>query len=104
MLAKSRHTGDVDALTAAVLALVTAHAGLPLAVHGRGFHPREHVRVTIGARVDTVRASRTGTFVAPFPGLTLSRCGAILVRAAGSEGTAAALQVPRPACLPVRTP
>lgn len=94
----------MDALTAAALALVLAHGSSPLAVHGRGFHAREHVRVTIGARADTVVATRDGTFVAPFPGFTISRCGAVLIRAVGSKGTTAALKIPRPACLPARTP
>jgi hypothetical protein len=73
----------------------------PLVVGGTGFGAREPVLLTYTAadltrRVLGVRADRSGAFRARFE-LRLDRCAAFTVRAAGTRGSRAVLQVV-PAC------
>ena len=73
----------------------------PLVVGGTGFGAREPVLLTYTAadltrRVLGVRANRSGSFRARFE-LRLDRCAAFTVRAAGTRGSRAVLQVD-PAC------
>jgi hypothetical protein len=81
----------------------------PFTVRGSGFHSREHVKVTLVFRTTEVRrvtASKAGAFVARFDeSVQLSRCNiGFSVRAIGGRGTNAALKIPRPACIPARSP
>jgi hypothetical protein len=76
-------------------------AGLaPLAVNGRGFGKGERVVLTASApsaqRALGVHAKRNGTFKARFD-LRLGRCAPLTVRAVGSLGSRAILQV-EPGC------
>lgn len=71
----------------------------PLQVSGRDFGPRELVRLRYepaagGVRVRTVQATRQGRLRAAFP-VRLGRCQSFTVRAAGSAGSRAVLQVER---------
>lgn len=72
----------------------------PLTIAGRGFGAGEAVAVTAAtagtARTVGVTARRNGSFRARFE-LRLDRCNALVVRAAGSLGTRAVLQV-EPGC------
>jgi hypothetical protein len=112
--------GSVFALCSAGILAATAGAAsypaslhlvklAPFTVRGSGFKPAERVRVTLVFRTTQVRrvvAARTGTFVARFDeNVRLSRCSvAFSVRATGGRGTNAALKIPRPACMPARSP
>jgi hypothetical protein len=104
------------ALTAAVaaLAVVVAYPALaaqprrasleleslaPLQVSGRDFGPREAVRLRYEAadgagRTRTVQATRLGRLHAAFP-VRVGRCVSFTVRAAGTAGSRAVLQVER---------
>jgi hypothetical protein len=65
------------------------------------------VRVTVqpaAIAAIRVRADRAGVFSASLPGLTSSRCMGIRISATGTHGTLAILKLPRPACMPARTP
>lgn len=68
----------------------------PLTVEGRGFGPRERVVLSASAlgaqRARTARATRDGRFVVRFT-LRLGRCAELTVRARGSLGHRAILQV-----------
>ena len=68
----------------------------PVTVEGRGFAPRERVVLTVSAlgaqRARTVLASRDGRFRSRFT-LRLGRCAELTVRARGSRGHRAILQV-----------
>jgi hypothetical protein len=81
----------------------------PLTVGGTGFRPAERIRVTLVFGTTEVRrviAGKTGRFVARFDDdVQLSRCNIrFAVSAAGARGTNAALKIPRPACMPARSP
>jgi hypothetical protein len=82
-------------------AAIQLESTAPLVVRGKHFGTREPVLLTYTAadltrRVVGVRAKRDGSFRATFP-LSLDRCAAFTVRAAGLRGTRAVLQV-EPAC------
>jgi hypothetical protein len=71
----------------------------PLGVTGRNFAPREGVLLIFRgedgrSRVATVRATRTGRFRASFQ-IRLRRCDSFVIRAAGTAGNRAVLQVER---------
>ena len=72
----------------------------PLVVRGIGFGAGEHVAVIAAVPGDQhiveLDARRDGRFVAEFP-LSLKRCAAITVRAIGTLGSRAILQV-KPGC------
>jgi len=71
----------------------------PVTIAGTRFRGREQVRVTVN-RLRTVRvtADRTGRFTATFPGIRVPRCGTFFVRAVGSAGSRASLELPLPEC------
>jgi hypothetical protein len=72
---------------------------VPLTVQGRSFRPRETVRLSAGGRALTVRANRSGTFVATLGGG--DRCNTTRVLATGSAGSSAVVKVlSSPACPP----
>ena len=71
----------------------------PLSVTGRSFAPREGVLLILRGdggltRVVTTRATRSGRFRAAFR-IRLGRCDSFVVRAAGTSGSRAVLQVER---------
>jgi hypothetical protein len=72
----------------------------PVVVHGRGFAPREPILVTARAgnarRVVPLVARRNGTFRARF-NLRLGPCAPLTIRAIGTRGSRAILQV-EPGC------
>jgi hypothetical protein len=74
----------------------------PLTLAGKGFKPREHVRVTVAREDKTVarvlEASEVGSFIVSFAELKLRRCAALLVRASGARGSRAILKSAPPAC------
>lgn len=74
----------------------------PLTLAGKGFKPRERVRVTVAREDKTVarviEASEAGSFVVSFAELKLRRCAALLVRASGARGSRAILKFAPPAC------
>jgi hypothetical protein len=84
------------------LALVRATPGLT--VRGNGFKPLERVRVTAPRASAVVRASQSGGFTVVLTGAAMSRCSGLVVHAVGASGTTALLKIPRPACLPVKSP
>src|SRR5690348_9340635 len=96
------------ALVAASQAAATASPRLellrrdaPFTVRGLGFVPREHVTVTIVAPVRRsmrVVTSRSGAFLVRLD-VSVDRCSALVVRAAGSRGDRAVLR-PQPQCPP----
>jgi hypothetical protein len=73
----------------------------PVTVQGRGFAPREPVLVTARAgstqRAVPLIARRNGTFTARFREMRLSRCVPVTIRAVGTRGSRAILQV-EPGC------
>ena len=72
----------------------------PLTVRGSQFRPRERVTVTLsGERTLTKRteANRAGSFTVSFR-TRVPRCGTVLVRARGSQGSRASYQLPAPDC------
>jgi hypothetical protein len=71
----------------------------PLSVTGRSFGPREGVLLILRGeggltRVATTRAARNGRFRASFR-IRLNRCDSFTIRAAGTAGSRAVLQVER---------
>jgi hypothetical protein len=80
----------------------------PPIVRGIEFKASERVRVSITAQervTKVVRASRQGVFVASFPAMLVTRCDQIRVVAVGRRGSHAVLKLlPRPMCLPQRSP
>jgi hypothetical protein len=72
----------------------------PLVVRGVNFGAREQVAVIAatpaGQRIVNIRARSNGRFVAAF-GLSLERCAPLTIRAIGSLGSRAILQV-EPRC------
>jgi hypothetical protein len=76
--------------------------GPPVVLRGAHFGAREAVRVDAAGRRYTIRASRRGTFALSIG--VLPRCGGIRVDAVGARGSVALLKLPRPACLPARSP
>jgi hypothetical protein len=74
----------------------------PLTLAGKGFKPREHVRVTVAREDKTVarvlEASEAGRFIVSFAELKLRRCAALYVRAFGARGSRAILKFAPPAC------
>jgi hypothetical protein len=90
-----------QAATPPTLRLVTER---PLIVRGIAFRPNERVSLTaltlLGPEKIVVRASRTGTFRAPF-GLVAQPCGkALAVRALGGAGSRAVLRMLGTPCIP----
>ena len=75
----------------------------PLTFAGKGFKPREHVRVTVVREDKTVarvlEASELGSFIVRFAELKLRRCAALFVRASGARGSRAILKFAPPACV-----
>jgi hypothetical protein len=72
----------------------------PLALRGANFRAREPVRVSLSGRVNQtkqVTAGSGGGFVVRFPA-AYNRCGAIIARAVGAQGSRAGLKLPQPAC------
>jgi hypothetical protein len=102
----------VAALSFAALSLAAASAAAtqkpvlraaelyPLTVQGSGFGAYEHVRVTVSApfAARKVRADRGGRFRTGFA-IRLSRCGTVLIRAVGGQGSRAQLEIPRAHCV-----
>lgn len=77
----------------------------PPAVHGTGFHAREHVRVVFTAPGDSrhrrVRVSRRGAFTTTFPNATYDRCSGFSIVATGVQGDEATVRRrPPPECAP----
>ena len=75
----------------------------PAQVAGRGFHPRERVRVTVGtgtaALRKTVSTTARGAFVARFTtAAPRPRCGSYVVTAVGARGDRAAWKSPPEVC------
>ena len=94
---------------AAVPADATAHPTIalvktkPLEVRASGFEPGEAVRVTVRAdnlRHTTATAGADGRFDTRVRGAVISRCRALVITAAGTDGSHAVLRR-RPQC-PVR--
>ena len=79
--------------TAPALRLVRVQ---PLTLVGKGFKPREHVRVTVAREDRTVtralEASEVGGFMVSFAELKLRRCAALFVRASGARSSRAILR------------
>jgi hypothetical protein len=81
----------------------------PLVVLGRGFAPREPVLVTARAgdarRIVPLVTHRNGTFRARFKKLRLGPCALLTVRAIGTRGSRAILQLEaEPGCRRPRGP
>ena len=105
----------VGALLLLVLALVPSVAGAsqlrarvaivataPFTVHGTGFRPRERVTVTVtatGMRSKVVTATGRGAFTATFKGFSVPHCVGYAVKAKGSRGSLATLDI-TPECPP----
>jgi hypothetical protein len=74
----------------------------PVKVSGRGFVPRERIRLTVIAdttRTRRVTAGPSGTFTATVLQTALPRCEGLRVVAIGGEGSRAVLKtLPQPAC------
>ena len=71
----------------------------PVAVTGRSFEPRESVLLILRAengqsRIALARATSRGRFRATFR-IRLTRCDSFVIRATGSNGTRAVLEVER---------
>ena len=91
---------DLDVPTAGTKPALTVGTLFPLTIRGAQFRPRERVTVTVaGERTlrKSVQASRSGRFAVSFT-IRLPRCGAVLVRARGTQGSRASYEVPRPDC------
>jgi hypothetical protein len=72
----------------------------PIVIRGTNFRATEKVTVTFSSGTTAKRlgrADRRGRFAVTFA-LRLPRCGTALVRATGSMGSRAQLQLPRPNC------
>jgi hypothetical protein len=77
------------------LQLETGHA-----VHGRHFRSHELVRIVFvadGRRIRRVHASAWGSFTTPLPA-SFTACSGLLVRAAGTSGDVAVLNVAQRQC------
>jgi hypothetical protein len=61
----------------------------PLTVAGRGFKPKERVRVTANGRRKVVVAGRRGRFELAFP--AANTCNGVFVAAVGSKGSRASV-------------
>jgi hypothetical protein len=61
----------------------------PLTVAGRGFKPKERVRLTANGRRKLVTAGRRGTFEVTFP--AANTCNGVFVVAVGSKGSRASV-------------
>ena len=74
----------------------------PVKVSGRGFVPRERIRLTVivdATRTRRVTAGAAGTFTATVAQTALPRCEGLRIVATGGEGSRAVLKVlPQPAC------
>jgi hypothetical protein len=74
----------------------------PLKVRGAGFRRHERVRVVAraggAAATRHVKARRSGSFVVSLPGVPAARCGLLIVRATGAQGSSASLGVRSPEC------
>jgi hypothetical protein len=107
------------AVAVAVLAATSAQAArppslrfanlAPLVVQGQQFPRLARVSVTVttgGRKVQRlVRSSTAGAFTTRFGDIVVSRCRAVLVRAATRNGAAATLKrPPLPGCMPERAP
>jgi hypothetical protein len=82
----------VDAARTPAIVLVKTH---PVQVRGSGFDSGESVRLTVraeGVAHATTTAGGDGAFTASVRGATVSRCGSLVIRAAGSDGSHAALR------------
>jgi hypothetical protein len=68
----------------------------PFTVHGRGFAPRERVRVVVTATGDAstrwATSGPAGGLVLRFPGVKLGSCPAYIVRAFGAKGSRATVR------------
>jgi hypothetical protein len=86
------------------LRLLSLH---PVQVRGVHFRPSERVTVALVTTVTRVRHARAigaGSFVVGFGDVPISHCSGFTIRAVGSQGSVAVYKLPRPACLPVRSP
>ena len=74
----------------------------PVKVSGRGFVPRERIRVSVIADTTHTRrvmAGASGTFTATVLQTALPRCEGLRILATGGAGSRAVLKVlPQPAC------
>jgi hypothetical protein len=61
----------------------------PITVAGRGFKPKERIRVTANGRRKFVTAGRRGRFEVAFP--AANACNGVLVVAVGSKGSRASV-------------
>ena len=61
----------------------------PLTVAGRGFKPKERIRVTANGRRKFVTAGRRGRFEVAFP--AANTCNGVFVVAVGSKGSRASV-------------
>jgi hypothetical protein len=74
----------------------------PLTVKGVHFKPRDRVRVvvlTLNTMHLTLTTTRTGTFTARFPDLTVDRCTTLEIQATGNHHETALLKT-KPLCPP----
>jgi len=71
----------------------------PLTVRGRGFVPRERVKLLLGTppRTTSARADGRGRFTVRF-GIRAARCSGAVVQAFGSRGSRAQVDVTAPGC------
>src|SRR5579872_7148546 len=74
----------------------------PLVVVGTHFRAGETVKVTAYGTPHVTRSvrARNGTFTIDLGKVVFGRCAGVRVTALGSQGSAAATKVPRPACTP----
>ena len=91
------------ALALTTPALHLAAASPTVVVRGSGFHARERVTLVAGVKTLHLRTTRLGTFRLD-TGVRLSRCNSLIVTATGARGDRALLTLPRPACMPARSP
>ncbi len=81
---------------------ITVPSRSPVAVRGTGFRANERVTVTVSAKsthTTRVTTNRLGNFRATFRGFSLGYCEIYSVRARGSRGSSAVLNV-IPECAP----
>lgn len=79
----------------------------PLTLRGQGFQPRERVLLTFSKPISTRRVTRagaTGSFRVSLTHVSIGRCDAVRVVAAGNSSRAVLKVLPAPACLPARAP
>jgi hypothetical protein len=74
---------------------LTLHGTGPVVVDGAGFHSGERVKITSlpGPSV-SVRANSRGAFSVTLGRLRVGRCGSLIVRARGSDGSLAVARRP----------